>query len=195
MALHTELWFPSVVWSGIIHWPDNEAIKTFAYSKKQSDPGRSISNAGGWQSNDILAGEHFAIDAFVANISKEIDQCAQQTGLPKLEIHNIWININPKGAYNKLHDHAGSVLSGVYYVDAEEGQGNFHIERSDNAQYFLPLEPTTVTYFTATATSYKAKTGALYVFPSWLKHSVGSNRLDRDRISISFNFGEAKGEN
>jgi len=189
MPLHTELWFPSVVWSGIVHWPNNDGIKSFAYETMEKDAGRHISNCGGWQSKDILANESIHIDSFVTSLNKEIAECVTQTGLPQLAIQNIWINVNPKGAYNKLHDHAGSVLSGVYYVDAEEGQGNFNIERSDNAQYFLPENPDKLTYFTATATSYKAKTGALYVFPSWLKHSVGANQIDKDRISISFNYG------
>ena len=189
MALHTELWFPSVVWSGMVHWADNNELKAFAYSKQETDLGRKVSNFGGWQSSDIRKGESVAVDAFATNLSKEIAQCAKQVGLPSLEIYNLWFNINPPGAYNKLHDHAGSVLSGVYYVEASENQGNLEIERSDNAEYFLPVSPEQLTYFTATATSYRSKTGALYIFPSWLKHSVEANRSQTDRISISFNFG------
>jgi len=192
MPLHNELWFPSVVWSGIIHYPDNEAIKDFAYQKKIHDPGRNVSNAGGWQSQDIKQGECSAIDAFTVNLEKEINECCMQTGLPKLQIYNIWININPPSSYNSLHDHAGSVLSGVYYVDASDNQGNLRIERSDNAEYFLPVQPDKITYFTATANKYRAKTGALYIFPSWLKHSVEQNKSTTDRISISFNYGEKK---
>ena len=45
-------------------------------------------------------------------------------GMKNLEIQNLWININVPGSYNELHNHVGSVLSGVYYVDASEGQGN-----------------------------------------------------------------------
>jgi hypothetical protein len=32
----------------------------------------------------------------------------------------------------------------------------------------------------------------MYVFPSWLKHSVQPNKTDKDRISISFNYGVKK---
>ena len=192
MPLHTELWFPSVVWSGVIHWPDNTELTNFAYKKQSTDPGRKISNSGGWQSKDIQSGECKFIDLFVSNLNQEVYTCAKQVGLPPLQIYNIWININPPGAYNKLHDHAGSVLSGVYYVDASDNQGNLQIQRTDNAEYFLPEVPEKITYYTATASNYKAKTGALYVFPSWLKHSVDTNNSDKDRISISFNYGVTK---
>jgi len=190
MALHTELWFPSVVWSGIIHTPDNAALKTFAYERKRNDVGVEISNYQGWQSTSIEHNESKAIDDLVLTLNKEIKECCKQTGLPELEIKNIWININPKGAYNHLHDHAGAVLTGVYYVNASEQQGNLQIERPDTATYFLPEFPDKHTYFTSTRATYKAHTGALYIFPAWLKHSVQGNKLDTDRISISFNYGE-----
>ena len=189
MAMHTEMWFPSVVWSALIHWADNQAIQKFARDKRAVDAGRVISNVGGWQSSDLRQGEHPAIDKFIDNLNKEVSWCCKQTGLPELEIYNLWININPPNSYNELHDHAGSVLSGVYYVDADPSQGNLQIERSDNAEYFLPLNPESITYFTATRNTYAAKTGALYIFPSWLKHSVQINRSDSDRISLSFNYG------
>ena len=79
----------------------------------------------------------------------------------------------------------------MYYVESTEEQGNIFFERSDNAEYFLPPVSQT-NYFNGTATSYKAITGAMYVFPSWLKHSVQPNKTDKDRISISFNYGVKK---
>ena len=81
-----------------------------------------------------------------------------------------------------------ALLSGVYYVKSVEEQGNIFFERSDGAEYFLP-KVETHNYFNGSATSYKAITGALYIFPGWLKHSVQPNRTEEDRISISFNYG------
>jgi len=189
MPLHNELWFPSVVWSGIIHTPNNAELKQFAYSKKKQDIGVTISNYKGWQSNSIQQGESIYVDQLIQTLNQEINFCTDQVGLPELELYNIWFNVNPEGAYNHLHDHAGAVLTGVYYVDADEQQGNLQIERGDNAQYFLPDQIKKLTYFTATRSTYKAKTGALYIFPAWLKHSVQGNKINRDRISISFNYG------
>jgi len=187
--MHTELWFPSVIWSSIIHVIDNKSLKDWCYYRKKNDIGRIVSNYSGYQSSDILAGDNEQVDKLITYTNHEISQCARQVGLPELEIQNIWININPQGAYNHLHCHAGSVLSGVYYIDASDKQGAIQFERTDNADYFIPRVPEKVTYFSATRATYQPKTGTLLIFPSWLKHSVEGNKTSNDRISISFNYG------
>lgn len=188
MALKAETWFPSVIWSGLANGLDNNALESFAYELKDKDKGVQISNYLGWQSNPIAYGTSTVFDNFVTHLNTQISECCKDSGLPEVELYNIWVNINPKGAYNHLHNHAGALLSGVYYVKSEEGNGNIFFERSDNAEYFLPplAQPN---YFTSTATTYKSITSALYIFPAWLKHSVQPNMLDSDRISISFNYG------
>ena len=192
MAMHTELWFPTVVWSAMIHMVDNDEVKRWAYEKQKQDKGRVISNYGGWQSNDIQAGECPAIDKLIAHLNAEIKECANQVGLPELELYNLWVNINSPGSYNHLHNHIGSVLSGSYYVDAKPEQGNIQFERNDNGEYHIPANVTKETYYTSTRATYAAKTGALYIFPGWLKHSVQGNYTEQDRISIAFNYGEKK---
>jgi len=192
MAMHTELWFPQVVWSAVIHCVDNSQLKHWAYDRKRNDVGRVISNYNGFQSSDILPGDNDQVDRLVEYLDKEILNCTRQVGLPELEIYNLWLNINPPNAYNHLHNHVGSVLSGVYYIEATPQQGNLQIERSDNAECFIPEYVEKDTYFTSTRATYAAKTGALYIFPSWLKHSVQGNRSSTDRISIAFNYGEKR---
>lgn len=192
MALHTELWFPSVVWSGMLVDIDNADLKHYAYQRKNEDMGVSISNYNGWQSSSLKLNDNESIDYLVDVLNKEIMNCARQVGLADLEIYNMWLNINPPNSYNHLHNHVGSVLSGVYYIDAKENQGNIQFERSDNAECFIPEYIDKITYFTSTRATYAAKTGALYIFPSWMKHSVEGNNSRSDRISISFNYGEKK---
>jgi|TARA_B110000971_G_C20000374_1_gene496507 uncharacterized protein (TIGR02466 family) len=190
MAMHTELWFPSVIWSSIIHMVDNSAVKNWAYEHKKSDPGRTISNYNGYQSSDLRKWNCPGIDSLIETLNEEAAICAKQVGLAPVELYNIWLNINPPGAYNHLHNHVGSVFSGVYYVDATPEQGNIQFERSDGAEYHIPEKIEKDTYYTSTRASYAAKTGGLYIFPGWLKHSVQGNKSNADRISISFNYGE-----
>lgn len=192
MAMHTEMWFPTVIWSAMTHFVDNTDLKKWAYSRKKEDVGRTVSNYNGYQSSDILAGDNEQIDKLIEYLNKEIFSCAKQVGLPELQIYNIWLNINPPGSYNELHNHSGSVLSGVYYAEANPQQGNIQFDRGDNAQYHLPEYVEKDTYFTSTRATYAAKTGALYIFPGWLNHSVQGNTSNSDRISISFNYGEKK---
>mgnify|MGYP001579283644 CR=1 FL=1 len=190
MTMHTELWFPSVIWSSVIHVVNNDEVRRWSYNKQKQDKGRVVSNFGGWQSNDIRKGECPAIDSFIAHLNKEVKECCHQVGLPELELYNLWVNINPTASYNNLHNHVGSVLSGSYYVDAKPEQGNIQFERNDNAEYHIPTQVAEETYYTSTRATYAAKTGALYIFPSWLKHSVQGNYTETDRISIAFNYGE-----
>ena len=191
MALNAEQWFPSVIWSGLLNGVDNDALTVFAYDRQAIDEGVTISNYLGWQSNSIKQGENEEFDNFVNALNQQINNCAVQAELPDLQIQNIWININKPGAYNHLHNHAGAVLSGVYYVKATPEQGNLFFERNDGAEYFLPpMEK--ANYFTSTATTYKSMTDAVYIFPGWLKHSVQPNLTKEDRISISFNYGVMK---
>lgn len=188
--MHNELWFPSVIWSSIIHSVDNSALKKFAYDKQKTDEGRILSNHGGWQSNDIKPNEFLEIDKLIQTIDKEIAIIASQTGLKYPKLYNIWVNINTPGSYNNLHHHVDAIFSGVYYVDASTEQGNIQFERGDNAEYHIPQEMIEkVTYYTSSKATYAAKTGGLYIFPGWLKHNVESNKTNKDRISISFNYG------
>lgn len=188
--MHNELWFPTVIWSSVIHIIDNAKLKTWAYDRKSNDVGVVISNRNGYQSSSIREGDCEEVDALVKHLNVEIDNCRRQVGLAELELYNIWLNINPPGGYNELHHHKDAVLSGVYYVDANDNQGNIQFDRNDNADYHIPEYVEKETYFTATRASYRSKTNALYVFPGWLKHSVQPNNSKQDRISISFNYGE-----
>ena len=190
MAMHTELWFPSVIWSAVIHAVDNSTLKDYAYERQKTDQGRIISNYLGWQSSDLRVGDCAEVDKLINYLNSEINECSRQVGMKPLELYNIWININYPGGYNHLHNHVGSVLSGVYYIDADPQQGNIQFERNDGAEYHIPTQIEKETYYTSTRATYAAKTGALYIFPGWLKHSVQGNKTANDRISISFNYGE-----
>ena len=192
MAMHTELWFPSVIWSSVVNAIDNNDLKRFAYECKKSNNGRVVSNYGGFQSNDLTASSDAQISKLVEYITAEANTCANQVGLNDVELYNIWININPPGSYNHLHSHVGSVFSGVYYVDAVPEQGNIQFERNDGAEYHIPVDIKQATYYTSTRATYAAKTNALYIFPGWMKHSVEGNKTSTDRISVSFNFGEKR---
>ena len=103
MAMHTELWFPSVIWSSVVNAIDNNDLKRFAYECKKSNNGRVVSNYGGFQSNDLTASSDAQISKLVEYITAEANTCANQVGLNDVELYNIWININPPGSYNHLH--------------------------------------------------------------------------------------------
>jgi len=71
MAMHTELWFPQVIWSAVIHMVDNYELKNWAYERKVNDIGRRVTNFGGYQSDDILKGANQQVDKLSKSRGKE----------------------------------------------------------------------------------------------------------------------------
>ena len=181
--------FPNPLWQIQIKGVDNDAIKEYCYHLKDNTEGVTISNRGGWHSKEILEPLPDALNELFSNFLGFVnDYCAQITGLNNLMLGNFWVNINQKYDYNRTHDHQNSILSAVYYVDAEgDDIGNFVAERDDTAEFFLGSYKN-VSGFTGTSFAITPLTGFAFLMPSWVLHSVEQNLTDRDRISIAFNF-------
>lgn len=106
------------------------------------------------------------------------------TDLPRydLELQSLWCNLQKAGEYNPLHNHAGDI-SFVFYPHIPDelaletteinslipGAINFHYadKQSNSLVNDLGLDLTPIDCHT-----HLPKTGELFVFPSWLKHSV-----------------------
>ena len=192
MDIQPHVWFPTLIWQATL--PDSEKemlsdMKDFILDIKEKNPeGVKKSNFGGWQS-----GNYKKFPEAFGLIGKKIDSivksCAKQINVPELSLGSYWSNVNTYGDYNKLHNHRGSILSGVFYVDVpDENMGNIVFQRSDDIAYYLPtLE--NYNNFTGQTASYKPESGKVLIFPSWLKHQVEGSRSEQQRISISFNYG------
>lgn len=110
-----------------------------------------------------------------------------------------WINVIEPGGNIQAHWHSNSIISGVFYISAEEGDtitfGDPNMKLKDMIQ-FDPIEYNIWNTFNG---SIPSRNNELILFPSWLEHSVNSNeKATTDRISISFNtfakgiFGDLK---
>lgn len=98
-----------------------------------------------------------------------------------------WFNICKKGNYQDAHFHTNSTFSGVYYLSVPPGSANIIFES--------PLPPNThpIPIKNLTVMSFQIATivpevGKFIIFPSYLRHSVKQHNIDKDRISIAFNF-------
>ena len=181
--------FPTPLWQVQIKGVDNDAIKKYVYNLRDTTEGVVISNRGGWHSKDILEPITEALENLFSDFQSFVNQyCAQITGLNQLKIGNFWFNINSKYDYNRTHDHQNSILSAVYYIDAEgDNIGSFVAERDDSAEFFLGTYKN-ISPFTSTSFSIIPLTGFAFIMPSWVLHSVEQNFEDRDRISLAVNF-------
>jgi len=104
-------------------------------------------------------------------------------------IDNFWVNINGPGRFNKAHLHPDSVFTGVYYARSMPNAGNITFHNSSDREFALQTYTDKPTPFNVSSPNFEPKLGRVYIFPSWLSHSVDTNMSGTDRISISFQFG------
>jgi len=197
--LKAHVWFPTLIWQADM--PDNEksfikGMKDFVLKEKKAEPnnhkvaGGKYASVfkGGWRSKSYTSWptgfEHMG-----KKLDETIESCRNQIGVPELKLLAYWFSINSYGDHTTLHNHRNSILSGVFYLDIpDKNMGKINFERSDDISYHLPpLE--SYNNFTGERASYEPETGRVLIFPSWLKHSVDTNRSKKNRISISFNYG------
>jgi uncharacterized protein (TIGR02466 family) len=172
----------------------NKGLRRQILDLAKKAPGRTISNAGGFQSDGNL----FALPAPELKILRQAIEVAYRSlcrslapEQPELDQHKLnvtgWANINRSGDFNRIHSHGGIHWSGVYYVDdggtgADDGQLELidprHLSAATPAPGFtlshrLTLQP---------------EPGLLVLFPGWLEHWVTPYKGKGERISIAFNL-------
>jgi uncharacterized protein (TIGR02466 family) len=215
MSMQYDPLFSSVVGTTNLQ-EDNNAILEYCLAKQKESEGRRVSNVSGWQSNDLVYEDWKDIPAMCSlweNLGRQIEEYRIDNGLnedARCFIYNWWINISPKDSNpdrgisktetwlystNIMHVHPHSYLSGVYYVkcDSEVHSGiRFSTPlKVKTAMWGENIEPTInqgVNYFTASSWLYKPEASKVVLFPSWLEHSVGVNKTDDLRVSISINI-------
>jgi uncharacterized protein (TIGR02466 family) len=185
IKINNQVIFPTVISTTELSI-NNEKLEKFIYSvNKQDQEGRTYSNKGGWQSQDLDAHSPELFE-LITHILAVTDNVAKELNLENLTLTNLWANINGPYNYNQLHVHPGAILSGTYYVKKPENSGSIEFMRSDGGEHFT--NPKQKSFFTDGWAIFEAVEGTLVIFPGWLKHSVGANLSGKDRISLSFNF-------
>ncbi len=141
-----------------------------------------------WQSGHALhrrpgcAGLARAIVAAVHEVFEFL-----KLGHREFAITGCWANVAAPGGWHRMHCHPNNFLSGVYYVEVQEGAEtiNFHDPRPQAGVIRPPV--TELTAYNTDQVVVNVAVGTLLVFPAWLPHSVDPNRSAHRRISVSFN--------
>ena len=97
-----------------------------------------------------------------------------------------------KFAHNSVHNHANSLLSGVYYVKAPPNCGKIFFRDPREARLMAAPPVIQHTYWTFKDVAYEPVEGRMLIFPSWLLHGVMPNMSDDIRVALSFNIGLEK---
>jgi uncharacterized protein (TIGR02466 family) len=122
-----ELYFPTPIW-----WEDTDDIAIdpilkLCYRLRDTDPiGRTLSNQGGWQSQEFEPDVHPELADLYKKILNQVENCIRDYGYDENEcifgIPNMWVNINGENHTNSVHIHDNAFVSGVFYVKAEPGK-------------------------------------------------------------------------
>lgn len=109
-------------------------------------------------------------------------------------ISSSWVLRHYHGHHTVMHNHTGSLFSGVLYIDAEDGSGDiiFHNDKAMGSshsyhQVSLPFRHSEYNAFNTPHYTVPPRTGMLLTFSSGLSHSVRPNIDITERYSLSFN--------
>ena len=192
--MNYESWFVTPLAADYIKEIDNERLKHYCLELNHKESGRTVSNAGGWQSEDLNLQDPILTE-LLNSLWHRINYMKTNLGVKdsvKLTITAMWVNINKKGNFNRPHAHPDSFLSGVYYVDSDPINGGNIVFQSPilthgyhwDKDWFEESASETIS---SSNCQYKPETTKVIIFPGWVWHYVEPNNSDQDRISISFN--------
>lgn len=182
--------FPTPVLKTQLNYPVDKIEILCQQERLKNSKGLIRSNLGGWHSDNIAYPD--SPFSFLLGIKKICQEFAENVLMIKrqMSLDQAWININQKGNSNKEHTHPGSVLSGVYYIKTPEECGNIDFLHPgiDVISFAWNGVESNCNIYNSPKWWLPSKANTLYIFPSWIKHSVQPNNSDEERISISFNL-------
>ena len=106
-------------------------------------------------------------------------------GNVRLKITQSWVNFTEPGQFHHKHNHPNSMISGVFYVNADISKDKIHFFRDGYLQF--KVEPKEYNIFNSESWWMPVGTCDLVLFPSSLMHMVETVQTEDRRISLAFN--------
>ena len=103
----------------------------------------------------------------------------------KLRVTQSWLNYTKKGQWHHKHAHPNSVISGVFYVNADKEKDKIFFYKDGYKQLSFPTER--YNEYNSDSWWLPVGTNELVLFPSSFTHSVAPVETDETRISLAFN--------
>jgi len=127
-----------------------------------------------------------AVDYFAYNVLDVVNDV-------DFELTTSWINKINENDYVKLHNHANSVISGVYYPYVYPGASSLKFIKNKQhlnsfSEHVRPETKGNWNQFTTQSWIITPKTGDIVIFPSHLEHEVPVSEDKNDRYSLAFNY-------
>jgi uncharacterized protein (TIGR02466 family) len=106
-----------------------------------------------------------------------------------------WFSINRLYSTHMPHNHIPSTWSGVYYVQATEEDAQLTFIDKNKESSWPWANNKEMTVYSTPHFSITPKTGRLIIFPAYLTHMVDEQKVDAERIAISFNMSSLENTN
>ena len=146
-------------------------------------------NMGNKTSADFNVLEKAALKSLRKFIEESIDEYFNATIAPmndvKLRITQSWCNYTEPGEYHHKHAHPNSIISGVFYPQADKDKDKIYFYKEGYQQIKMPTEKWNP--FNSESWWFPVYSGRLLLFPSNQTHMVETLDHDQTRISLSFN--------
>lgn len=151
---------------------------------KLKNPGRFVSNVGGYQ----VEGSNQQITNYLLQLSATCLTKYYEFKNIQLLANGYWINENLKYNYNKLHIHPHSHFSGIFYIMVPSNSGTISFTRNDLTHQYLNLNQFSNNTDFNIVHEINPEEGLFIMFPANLSHQVNPNLSDDRRISVAFNL-------
>lgn len=183
--------FPTPVVRGKI--PDLTLCNRLEKAVKQLEKDREgIFEKGVFTTDDDLATKSKPFKDLSSVVLAESKQFADWLHLKRdsLYITGMWANVTTLHHRHPVHIHPNAYISGVMYVKTPEKCGNIaFVDPRAGARVFEP-NYSMMNEYNSGVISYPPEKGDMFLWPSWLPHSVEKGFCDDDleeRIAIAFN--------
>lgn len=137
----------------------------------------------------ILDKDYFRdIKEFILTSLKHYLETIEVINYEDFWISSSWANFCGPGGFQDFHNHANSIISGCFYINADPDHPGltFKREKRNYSPYFVFYDTAPQTH-NADKVTVPVVTNDLLLFPSFMIHGHENNNTDRTRIGVAFN--------
>jgi uncharacterized protein (TIGR02466 family) len=165
----------------------NFSTKENLFFNKQKNKTRKI------EGNSVSLNTYILEDPCLKQLKKELLNAVDKYYINIIDakdkinpyITQSWLNYSNKGDYHHSHEHPNSLVSGVFYIKADEQKDKITFHK--NFYSTIKLRPKNYNLWNSLSWWIPVKSGDILLFPSYLNHSVETKEDNDIRISLAFN--------
>jgi len=122
--------------------------------------------------DEIIKRSDFYANNVLLENNRVNEQISKTQNKRKTYIQSSWVNITEQYHYHEIHNHTGTFISGIYYLN-----------NSSSITFY------TMNQYTQDTMRYENKEGLLLLWPGWLYHQADQIMKKETKYGVTFNIG------